>query len=171
LDFQINTPFPGGETNQVKQSMTLDVDELARFHCELADIGLERGHRDDVRVGPFDELLNYFAHRDALLPCIWGQNCAHELVAIDAGGHVAQCDCWVTSYPDYRFGNILQCESLSELLDKSEARRRFFERPAKLGTGGLYPVRLPGALPRRLPGAGLQRAPDPIREGSVLSPL
>jgi uncharacterized protein len=136
LDFQINTPFPGGETNQVKQSMTLDVDELARFHCELADIGLERGHRDDARVGPFDELLNYFAHRDALLPCIWGQNCAHELVAMDAGGHVAQCDCWVTSYPDYRFGNILQCESLSELLDKSEARRRFFERPVKLVQGG-----------------------------------
>ena len=37
IDFQINTPFPGGEINDVKQSMPLDVAELARFHCELAD--------------------------------------------------------------------------------------------------------------------------------------
>ncbi|MCG6862904.1 MAG: radical SAM protein [Chromatiaceae bacterium] len=135
FDFQINTPFPGGETNEVKQGMTLDIEELARFHCELADIWLERGHGDDVRIGPFDELLNYFTHRDAFLPCIWGQNCADELVAIDARGNVAQCDCWVTSYPDFRFGNILECDSLTELLDKSEARRHFYERPIKLVQG------------------------------------
>jgi radical SAM protein with 4Fe4S-binding SPASM domain len=131
-DFQINTPFPGGEANAVKQSMSLDVAALARFHCELADIWLERDHYDDVRIGPFDELLNYFTHRDACLPCIWGQNCADEFISIDARGYVAQCDCWVTSYPDYHFGNIFGCDSLSELLSNSRARQRFHERPVKL---------------------------------------
>jgi radical SAM protein with 4Fe4S-binding SPASM domain len=131
-DFQINTPFPGGEANAVKQNLSLDVSELARFHCELADIWLERGHQHDVRIGPFDQLLEYFSHRDAYLPCIWGQNCADEFIAIDARGHVAQCDCWVTSYPDQRFGNIFESGSLSELLRNSPARQRFNERPVKL---------------------------------------
>jgi uncharacterized protein len=134
-DFQINTPFPGGMANAVKQNLSLDVSELARFHCELADIWLERGHHKGVRIGPFDQLMNYFMDRDACLPCVWGRNCADELIAIDARGNVAQCDCWVTSYPDYRFGNIFECDSLSELLRNSPARRQFFERPIKLMQG------------------------------------
>ena len=134
-DFQINTPFPGGETNDVKRGMTLDVAGLARFHCDLADVWLERDRHDEVRIGPFDQLLNYFTHRDALLPCIWGQNCADEFISIDARGHVAQCDCWVTSYPDHHFGNIFECHSLSELLTDSPARQRFRERPVKLMQG------------------------------------
>jgi radical SAM protein with 4Fe4S-binding SPASM domain len=88
-----------------------------------------------VRIGPFDQLINYFTHRDASLPCIWGQNCADEFIAIDASGYVAQCDCWVTSYPDSRFGNILECDSLSDLLRSSAARRHFSERPVKLMQG------------------------------------
>ena len=131
-DFQINTPFPGGEANSVKQSMPLDVAELARFHCELADIWFERGIDRGVSVGPFDELLNYFTHKDACLPCIWGQNCSDEFISIDALGNVAQCDCWVTSYPEYFFGNIFECDSLTELLRTSQARQRFQERPVKL---------------------------------------
>ena len=131
-DFQINTPFPGGEANDVKDSMPLDVAELARFHQELADIWFERGYHEGVRIGPFDELLNYFTHREACLPCIWGQNCADEFISIDARGYVAQCDCWVTSYPDYYFGNIFECDSLSELLRNSQARQQFYERPVKL---------------------------------------
>lgn len=135
IDFQINTPFPGGKTNEVKQHMALDAAQLARFHCELADIWLERGHHDNVHTGPFDELLNYFTHRNTCLPCIWGQNCTDEFIAIDARGYVAQCDCWVTSYPDYCFGNILENNSLTELLDNSHVRQRFCERPIKLMQG------------------------------------
>jgi len=134
-DFQINTPFPGGEVNDAKRALELDIAELARFHCELADIWLERGADQDVRIGPFDQLMNSFSQRDAILPCIWGRNCAEAFIAIDANGHVAQCDCWVTSYPEYRFGNILQSNSLSELLRDSPARRRFTERPVQLMQG------------------------------------
>ena len=132
VDFQINTPFPGGEANSVKQSMPLDVAELTRFHCELADIWFERGIDQGVQIGPFDELLNYFTHQDACLPCIWGQNCADEFISIDARGYVAQCDCWVTSYPEYYFGNIFDAASLTDLLRTSQARQRFYERPVKL---------------------------------------
>lgn len=131
-DFQVNTPFPGGEANAAKDGLPLPVDELARFHCELADIWLERGYREGVRVGPFDELLNVFTHRDACLPCIWGQNCADEIVSIDARGYVGQCDCWVTSYPEYYFGNIFESTSFGELLGNSRPRRDFYERPVRL---------------------------------------
>jgi radical SAM protein with 4Fe4S-binding SPASM domain len=131
-DFQINTPFPGGAGNAVKSALPLAVDDMARFHCELADVWLERGYYDGVRVGPFDELLNVFTHRDACLPCIWGQNCADEIVSIDARGFVAQCDCWVTSYPEYFFGNIFDCDSFSGLLANSKPRRDFYERPVRL---------------------------------------
>jgi radical SAM protein with 4Fe4S-binding SPASM domain len=38
----------------------------------------------------------------------------------------------VTSYPDYRFGNIFDCDSLAALLRQSTARRQFGERPIAL---------------------------------------
>jgi radical SAM protein with 4Fe4S-binding SPASM domain len=38
----------------------------------------------------------------------------------------------VTSYPEFRFGNILDEGSLSELLQNSEARRRLQARPGVL---------------------------------------
>jgi radical SAM protein with 4Fe4S-binding SPASM domain len=53
-------------------------------------------------------------------------------VSIDARGHVAQCDCWVTSYPDYWFGNIFGPLSFAELFQKSDARKRFQARPEAL---------------------------------------
>jgi uncharacterized protein len=134
-DFQINTPFPGGTPNAVKQRLPLDMPELIRFHRELADIWLERGYDRGVTVGPFDELFNTFTHREACLPCIWGQNCADEMVSIDAKGNVAQCDCWVTSYPEYVYGNIFEQNSFGELLAQSRARQEFYARPVSLIEG------------------------------------
>jgi len=158
-DFQINTPFPGGRTNDVKRDMSMSVAEMAKFHCELADVWLERDRDDEVRIGPFDELMNYFTHRHASLPCIWGQNCADELLAIDARGYVAQCDCWVTSYPDSHFGNIFDCDSLSTLLRTSGARQRFSQRPIHLMQGDCiecdYLALCHGGCPVRAHTAGL----------------
>jgi radical SAM protein with 4Fe4S-binding SPASM domain len=51
---------------------------------------------------------------------------------IDVRGYVAQCDCWVTSYPEYRFGNIYGPLSFTELLKRSKARQRFQMRPEVL---------------------------------------
>jgi radical SAM protein with 4Fe4S-binding SPASM domain len=79
-----------------------------------------------------DQLLHHFTGDGACLPCIWRQNCTDEFVSIDARGHVAQCDCWVTSHPDYWFGNIFDDVSFTELLQKSPARQRFQARPEAL---------------------------------------
>ncbi len=132
-DFQVNTPFPGGEATSAKQALPVaEVEQLSRFYTELADVWLERGYRRGVRVGPLDALLQHFSHEPATLPCIWGENCANTMVSIDARGYVAQCDCWVTSYPDYHYGNIFECDSFGDLLKHSKARRQFNERPIQL---------------------------------------
>ena len=130
--FQVNTPFPGGESNAAKSLLPLGSDALARFFVELADIWLECGYRSGVRVGPFDELLAYFSGTPAVLPCIWTDDCANHILSIDARGNVAQCDCWVTSYPDYSFGNIFECEDLSSMLATSQVLERFHQRPMAL---------------------------------------
>jgi len=129
-NFQVNTPFPGGEENDVKKSMPLDVEDLARFFIDLTNVWLERGYDEGVRVGPVDELVKQFLDGAGCLPCIWQKNCADEFVSIDARGYVAQCDCWVTSYPEYFFGNIFESDSLTELLKNSPARQKFLDRPS-----------------------------------------
>ena len=132
-DFQVNTPFPGGEATAAKKELPVaEVEKLSRFYTELADVWLERGYRQGVRVGPLDSLLQHFSHQPTTLPCIWGDNCVNSMVSIDARGYVAQCDCWVTSYPDYHYGNIFECDSFGELLKNSPARQKFNERPIQL---------------------------------------
>ena len=133
-EFQVNTPFPGGEASSAaKQKMPVaEVEKLSRFYGDLAEIWLERGYPHGVQIGPFDALLQHFSHEPATLPCIWGDNCANALVSIDARGYVAQCDCWVTSYPDYHYGNIFECDRFAELLKTSPARQKFNERPIHL---------------------------------------
>jgi radical SAM protein with 4Fe4S-binding SPASM domain len=130
--FQVNTPFPGGEQNGAKKSLGLNVDELGAFFADLTDVWLERGYDRGVSVGPIDELVKTFTDGSGCLPCIWQANCADEFISIDARGFVAQCDCWVTSYPDYFFGNIYEAESLTRMLAESPARQKFVERPARV---------------------------------------
>lgn len=130
--FQVNTPFPGGEGNNTKRSLGLDPIELGQFLAELTDVWLERGYDEGVSVGPIDELVKTFTGGNGCLPCIWQPNCADEFISIDARGFVAQCDCWVTSYPEYFFGNIYESESLGRMLAESSARRKFVERPAAI---------------------------------------
>lgn len=131
-DFQVNTPFPGGSVNDVKMGYPLDNQRLSSFLADLANVWLERGFGRGVRVGPFDKLMGYFIHGSKDFLCIWGDNCVNELVCIDPRGHVAQCDCWVTSYPEFRFGNVLETGSLSNLLQESPARRSLQSRPGVL---------------------------------------
>jgi radical SAM protein with 4Fe4S-binding SPASM domain len=131
-DFQINTPFPGGASNAVKRGFPLHLEPLTRFLMELAGHWMDRGLAYGVRLGPFDRLLNTFVNGNKDLLCIWRDNCANDFVCIDPRGHVAQCDCWVTSYPEFRFGNIFETESLSALLRESSARRTLQSRPGVL---------------------------------------
>ena len=131
-DFQINTSFSGGELNEAKHESILDMDGLSQFCVDLARVWVERGYEKGVRLGPLDQLMQHFTGEGACLPCIWRQNCTDEFVSIDARGHVAQCDCWVTSYPDYWFGNIFDDISFTDLMQQSKARQQFQARPEVL---------------------------------------
>jgi len=131
-DFQVNTAFSGGAPTEAKRALLLDLDALGRFLVELADVWIARGRDRGIALGPFDELMNHFTGRVARLPCIWQQNCADEFVSIDARGQVAQCDCWVLSYPEYAFGNVFGPQSFTQLLETSAARKRFQARPERL---------------------------------------
>jgi radical SAM protein with 4Fe4S-binding SPASM domain len=128
-DFQVNMPFPGGESNRAKHRFPLDAARTGRFLCDLTDVWLERGYQTRVKVGPIDALFSYFLNGHAEFPCIWRENCADEFVCIDARGHIAQCDCWVSGYPEHRFGNIFEAASLGALLETSDARARIRRRP------------------------------------------
>lgn len=75
---------------------------------------------------------DHFIGRPARLPCIWKENCSNQFISVDAKGSVAQCDSWVTSYPEYFFGNIFREPDLSRMLKTSGARRDFVERPKHL---------------------------------------
>lgn len=131
-DFQVNTPFPGGPANDSAEEFQLESAELAAFLGELFDIWIERGLDTGIALGPFDALIDHFTGRPARLPCIWKENCSNQFISVDAKGTVAQCDCWVTSYPDYFFGNLFKEPDLSRMLSESPARREFVERPGKL---------------------------------------
>jgi uncharacterized protein len=128
-DLQVNLPFPGGPG---QGGDTLDAEPLTRFLLELLDEWLETSFTTGFVLGPFDALLDTFAGRQAQLPCIWQPNCANEFAAIDARGSVALCDCWVTSYPAHRFGNVFGTKKLSEMLGASPARQAFLDRPKHL---------------------------------------
>jgi uncharacterized protein len=131
-DFQINTPFPGGSANKVKMGYPLDTEPLSGFLADLAAIWMERGFPKGVRVGPFNKLMQFFVRGSKDLLCIWRDNCVNDFACIDPLGQVAQCDCWVTSYPEFRFGNVFDEGSLSDLLKNSDARRRLYTRPGVL---------------------------------------
>ena len=132
--FQINTPFPGGVLNDVKKSLPLDTQALSRFYRELASFWMEHGYDRGVGINPFDQFLQYFLGEETCISCIWRENCTDEFLCIDPRGAVAQCDCWVTSYPQYWFGNIFESKSLANMLERSEVRRRFQARPERVIT-------------------------------------
>jgi len=131
-NFQVNTPFPGGPASEADNEFQLDPAELSIFLGELFDLWIEHGIDQGIALGPFDALIDHFTGRPARLPCIWKENCSNQFISVDSKGTVAQCDCWVTSYPDYVFGNIFREPDLTRMLSDSPARRKFVERPARL---------------------------------------
>jgi uncharacterized protein len=131
-NFQVNTPFPGGPASEVEGGFRLDTTELASFLSSLFDIWIARGLDCGVSLGPFDALIDHFTNRPARLPCIWKENCSNQFISVDAKGTVAQCDCWVTSYPETFFGNIFREPDLTRMLTNSPARRHFIDRPKRL---------------------------------------
>ena len=106
--FQINTPFPGGEHNQAKESFTRLKDELVDFYLGLAELWLTYGIHEDIGIGPFDQIYQAINSAFSCLPCIHRPSCTHDFICVGPSGMVAQCDCWVASYPEYSFCNIFR---------------------------------------------------------------
>jgi uncharacterized protein len=131
-NFQVNTPFPGGPASESASEFQLEISQLADFLSGLFDIWIKQGFDSGVSLGPFDALIDHFTGRAARLPCIWKENCSNQFISVDARGTVAQCDCWVTSYPESFFGNIFREPDLTRMLKTSPARRQFVERPKYL---------------------------------------
>jgi len=130
-DFQINTPFAGGPPSLIKQDYPLDPERLGQFLVDLAHVWMARGD-ECVRIGPLDVLLDRFSNMPSTLPCVWHENCASEFVCIDPQGGVSLCDCWVSSFPESHFGNLLEDESLAMVLGQSPARRELLNRPVEV---------------------------------------
>jgi len=128
-DLQLNLPFPGGPS---QQGDTLDPGPLSRFLVDVLDVWTADYAHRGLRLAPFADLIDHYIGRPAQLPCIWQPNCANEFIAVDARGEVALCDCWVTSYPQHRFGNVFRGSGLSAMLSGSQARQAFLRRPARL---------------------------------------
>lgn len=132
--FQINTPFPGGELNPAKESFIRFKDGLVDFYLGLAELWLKDGIQEGVNIGPFDQIFHSLHSTSSCLPCIFRPSCTHDFFCVGPSGLVAQCDCWVASYPEYSFGNIFDQPDLKDALANSEARNRLLTRPGRIVT-------------------------------------
>ncbi len=131
--FQINTPFPGGPASEEwPMHAPLNLDRLSEFVTALYERWFREGLPNGIQLGPFDGLHDHFIGNEARLPCIFKENCANQFISIDAHGTTAQCDCWVTSYPDWSFGNAHETDDLTAMLRNSPVRERFLRRPGTL---------------------------------------
>lgn len=130
-NLQVNTPFPGGPARD-EPAIALDPQELTEFLTGLFTLWMESGFDSGVTLGPFDALIDHFTGHGSRLPCIWKENCADQFISVDSKGNVAQCDCWVTSYPEFHFGNLFREPNLTRILSSNPVRRQFVQRPAHL---------------------------------------
>jgi uncharacterized protein len=132
--FQINTPYPAGPPTPAKRNFPLDNDLISTFYSDLFDIWMQKGRLEGVSISPFDQLIDYFRTGENCLSCSWAKNCANIFLGVGPKGNVGQCECWVASYPDFVFGNILTCRDMADIMN-SPVRKQFLERPLRLMEG------------------------------------
>ena len=65
-------------------------------------------------LGPFCKMSQMSKHR-----------VSNQFISVDAKGTVAQGDCWVTSYPEYFFGNMFREADLTGMLKNKPRVARF----------------------------------------------
>jgi radical SAM protein with 4Fe4S-binding SPASM domain len=134
--FQVNAPFPGTSADPSKPRLPLDTEAYSTFSRELIDVWMEQGYSRGVRLSPYAAILEYFLTGDkSEFPCVWRHDCSREFVSIGPDGSVAQCDCWVASYPEFHFGNVLESGTLAQTMN-STVRKLYRDRPEKLMENG-----------------------------------
>jgi uncharacterized protein len=130
-DLQVNTPYPGGRPTPAKRDFPLDNELLSTFYSDLFALWMRHGVSEGVSINPFNKLVHYFRTGEIKPFCIWSENCSNEFVGIGPKGAVGQCEDWVSSHPDYVFGNILADGTMADIMN-SFVRKRFLQRPARL---------------------------------------
>lgn len=127
---QLNFPFDIRLRKGGKKSYFLVPSELGEFLVELFDTWIDEcsAWYSRIRINPFCELMDVFsfAPRPSRCNCIWSGSCADIFFSIGPDSSVGLCDCWVTSLPDFSFGN-LQTQTLDEI-SHSDVRKRFRQR-------------------------------------------
>ncbi len=112
--FQVNTPFPGGPASHIRGDLLLDSGQLGRFLVGLLDVWLSRDQR--ITIAPFQSIAERMVTGEgARVPCFFCSNCVHGFFCLGPTGEVGQCDCWISSYPEKGFGNVLDCESMDTI--------------------------------------------------------
>jgi uncharacterized protein len=124
--FQINMPFPVRKTGDAADMFPLDSEKTALFMIDLAQLWIEKGLKDGVRISPITELLDYFVTgKRAGLPCVWMPQCSDHFISVDPLANVFLCDCWV-KYSDYWFGNAISSSTMASIM--ASPRRKLLRR-------------------------------------------
>lgn len=126
--FQINLPFPSRAWEAESRGIQVpDADRLADYLCALYEHWNDNYRESGLDLQPFSNLQRFFSGQEnARLPCVWGRQCAQDFLSVGPDGTVGLCDCWVLSYPDMCYGNILE-QPLEEIMS-GPVRSRFRAR-------------------------------------------
>lgn len=124
-NLQVNFPFPG-----VREGLParLDPERLADFMCDLYETWVESGR--SMNLNPFVPLERRIFEGSGPLSCAWSYSCAEFLLSVGPDGEVGQCDCWLSTQKQYRYGDLSR-QPVREVMD-APARRLFLERPGRM---------------------------------------
>ena len=129
-NMQLNFPFDLHSHFESENSFFLNPSELGEFLLNLFDTWVDESSSwyRKLHINPFCELIDVFsfAPRPSRCNCIWSGNCADTFFSIGPDSSVGLCDCWVTSLPEFSFGN-LQAQTLDEI-SRSAVRNKFGQR-------------------------------------------
>lgn len=129
-NMQLNFPFDLNSHYNTDDSVFIEPSALGKFLVELFDAWIDDSSQwyRQLHINPFRELLDVFsfAPRPSQCNCIWSGNCAATFFSIGPDSSVGLCDCWVTSLPEFSFGNM-QSQTLDEI-SRSSVRTEFINR-------------------------------------------
>ncbi|MBC2712567.1 MAG: radical SAM protein [Desulfosarcina sp.] len=129
-NMQLNFPFDLYSHVDTRKSYFLIPSELGKFLVDLFDTWIDEcsAWYRRIHINPFCELIDVFsfAPRPSRCNCIWSGSCADSFFSIGPDSSVGLCDCWVTSLPEFSFGN-LQTQTLDEI-SRSPVRNRLGQR-------------------------------------------
>ena len=124
-NLQINFPFPGIAGDKPAR---LDRDRLGRFMHDLYHTWIADGR--GMLLNPFAPLEDRILREEGTLSCAFSFSCANFLFAVGPDGEVGQCDCWLSTHKEHRFGYLAN-NTIAVLLE-APTRRPFLTRATQM---------------------------------------